>query len=289
MVSSAILNSSLTLSDAILRTLRFDRAIEPSSINGLDDNLYLISFTLFVGCICSMLTIVFAESAIERVPEALWSHPSVVKSAHRVGKRPGQVLLDRSYHHAAMVKLENAEKRGRPDIIHFGLLESLGTPLNREGLLKVYVHTIDDYVMILDPKTRLPKNYNRFVGLIEQLYETGRVPSSGRALIELEKKDFPSLIEERNPTKVIALTRVGEPKTLKEVADGLSLEERPVAVMGGFPHGHFTERILRAADELVSIDPDALEASVVASRLIYAFERAIGLPEKRIGRPFKGA
>jgi len=249
----------------------------------------LISFTLFVGCIYSMLTIVFAESAVERVPEALWSHPSVVKSARRVGKGPGQILLDRSYHHAAMVKLENAEKRGRPDIIHFCLLESLGTPLNREGLLKVYVHTIDDHVMILDPGIRLPKNYNRFVGLMEQLYEAWRVPSSGHALIELKKKDFPSLLEELNPTKVIALTRIGKPKTLKEVAEGLSLERRPVVLVGGFPHGHFTERISRFADEIASIDPDVLEASVVASRLVYAFERAIGLPEKRIGRPFKGA
>ncbi len=235
-----------------------------------------------------MLIIVFAESAIERVPETLWSHPSVVKSARRVGKRPGQMLLDRSYHHAAMVKLENAEKRGRPDIIHFGLLESFGTPLNREGLLKVYVHTIDDHVMILDPETRLPKNYNRFIGLMEQLYETGRVPSSGRALIELKKKDFPSLIKELNATRVIALTRVGEPKTLTEVAEKLSLEGRSVAVVGGFSHGHFTERVLRAADELVSIDPDTLEASIVASRLIYAFEGAIGLPEKRVGSLFKG-
>ena len=229
-----------------------------------------------------MLTMVFAESAVERIPEALWSHPSVVKHARRAGKKPGEMLLDRSYHHAAMVKLENAEKRGRPDIIHFSLLESLGTPLNKEGMLKIYVHTIDDHVMFFDPETRLPKNYNRFIGLIEQLYEKRKVPKEGRTLIELEKKDFSSLMDKLNPTRVIALTRIGEPKTLREVAEGLSLEERPVAVIGGFPRGHFTEKTSGAVDELVSIDPDMLEASVVASRLIYAFERAIGLPEKRV-------
>jgi len=231
-----------------------------------------------------MLTIVFAEAAVEMIPEALWNHPSVVKNARRVRKKPGQMLLDRSYHHAAMVKLENAEKKGRPDIIHFSLLECLGTPLNREGLLKICVHTIDDHVLIFDPETRLPKNYNRFVGLIEQLYETRRVPRRGRALIELKKKDFSGLIEELAPTRIVALSRVGEPKTLREVAEELSLEEYPVAVIGGFPHGHFTEKTLRSGDELVSIDPDVLEASVVASRLIYAFERAVGLPEKRVRR-----
>jgi len=109
------------------------------------------------------LILVLAESAVETVPESLWTHRSVQKHAKLRRKPPRSVLLDRSYHHAAMKGLEHSEKRGRPDIVHFALLEALGSPLNREGLLEVYVHTIDDNVITVDPETRLPRNCNRFV------------------------------------------------------------------------------------------------------------------------------
>ncbi len=56
-------------------------------------------------------------------------------------------ILDRSYHHAAMKDIADSEKRGRPDIAHLCLLEALGSPLNKEGLLRTYVHTYNDYVI----------------------------------------------------------------------------------------------------------------------------------------------
>jgi rRNA small subunit pseudouridine methyltransferase Nep1 len=87
-----------------------------------------------------------------------------------------------------MKKLEESEKRGRLDIVHFALLEALGSPLNREGLLQTYVHTINDYVITVNPETRLPRNYNRFVGLMEQLFESYRVPPTGQILLKLEGK-----------------------------------------------------------------------------------------------------
>ena len=62
-------------------------------------------------------------------------------------KLPKQLLLDRSLHHAGMLKLKNNLKRGRPDITHFVLLEALGSPLNKEGQLQVLIHTCNDYVI----------------------------------------------------------------------------------------------------------------------------------------------
>jgi rRNA small subunit pseudouridine methyltransferase Nep1 len=88
-----------------------------------------------------MLTILFVETALELVPGSIVGHPSVVKNARRQGKRPEETLLDRSLHHRAMLRLPMAEKKGRPDIIHFCLLEALGSPLNRKGGLAVWAHT----------------------------------------------------------------------------------------------------------------------------------------------------
>jgi rRNA pseudouridine-1189 N-methylase Emg1 (Nep1/Mra1 family) len=54
--------------------------------------------------------------------------------------------------------------------------------------------------------------------------------------------------------------------------------------VGGFPHGTFSPKTLRLADEAVAIDPDPLDSWIAVSRIISAYEQAIGLPEARIGR-----
>ena len=64
-----------------------------------------------------MLNLVLTESAIELVPSDLWKHPAVMKRSRLIGKNPGQMLLDRSYHHGAMLQIKDGRKRGRPDMV----------------------------------------------------------------------------------------------------------------------------------------------------------------------------
>jgi len=230
-----------------------------------------------------LLNLILAECALETIPEKLWKHPSVLKYSKLRRKHPRFVLLDRSYHHRAMKSLEQSEKRGRPDIVHFALLEALGSPLNKEGLLQVYVHTFNDCAIKVNPGTRLPRNYGRFVSLIEQLFEYGRVPpqQTQTALLTLERKTLKQLIEEIKPSYVLAFSRMGKPCTLEEAISRLSNDKRPVMIVGGFPHGHFSEATLNLVNETVCIDPDMLETWTVTSRAIYEYERALSLPKKR--------
>ena len=118
----------------------------------------------------SMLSLILAESAVELVPNEIAGHPAIAKLAKRKKKEPRQLVLDQSYHHAAIVRLgKSGVGRGRPDIVHFSLLVALGSPLNSDGQLNCFVHTRDDHVIALDPRTRLPRNTDRFTDLIEQL------------------------------------------------------------------------------------------------------------------------
>lgn len=183
-----------------------------------------------------------------------------------------------------MKTLEEGEKRGRPDIIHFALLEALGAPLNKEGLLQTYVHTIHDYVIALNPEARLPRNYLRFVGLVEQLFESERVPHTGSALLRLERKTLPQLLREIKSDHVTAFSRKGKYQLLEEAVSRLSGKERPAVVIGGFPHGHFSETTIRLAKEVICIDPEMLEAWTVTSRVIYEYERATSFSTKRLMR-----
>jgi rRNA small subunit pseudouridine methyltransferase Nep1 len=180
-----------------------------------------------------------------------------------------------------MLKLTNAAKRGRPDILHFSLLAAFGTPLNKEGLLKTYVHTVDDHIIHCNPVVRLPKNYNRFVGLIEQLYERGKIPVKVPPLLKLEHGGFQKLVEEIQPSYVIAFSREGRPKLLQEVLN-CHKEENLMVVVGAFPRGHFSKGLLDLTDDVVSIDVASLEAWIVASRIIFSYERVLGLPDKRL-------
>ena len=234
-----------------------------------------------------MLHLAFVEAALERVPSRLWSHPSVLHRACAVGKPPGSLLLDRSYHHRAMMRLPHAAKRGRPDILHVSLLAAFGTPLNREGLLRTYVHTLDDHLLHFHPRVRLPKNYPRFVGLVEQLYAHGTLPLTGSPLMTVQPGRFETLLDEVQPAHIIAFSRRGRPRLLPEVL-AHHLDEALMVVVGAFPRGHFSDPLGHRVDEVVSIDAESLEAWIVASRILYDYERLLGLPEKRLsGRGVK--
>jgi len=181
-----------------------------------------------------------------------------------------------------MKKLDSSEKRGRPDIVHFSLLEALGSPLNKERLLQVYVHTINDNVITVNPEVRLPRNYNRFVGLMEQLFEVGRIPPTGQTLLRLEHKTLPQLLHEIKPDYVMGFSRKGTPYTVENAISKLSDKEKPAVITCGFPHGHFSEATRKLMNELVCVDPEMLETWTLTSRIIYEYECAVSLPSKRL-------
>ncbi len=111
-----------------------------------------------------MISLVLAESSLELVPAEIWSHPSVVRHAKRLGRMPSEILLDNSWHFAAMREIDCQIKRGRPDLVHFSILEAVTTPLYLRDHLRLYVHTINDKVIRFGSGVRVPKSYHRFEG-----------------------------------------------------------------------------------------------------------------------------
>ena len=183
-----------------------------------------------------------------------------------------------------MKTLALSEKRGRPDILHFALLEALGSPLNKEGLLQIHVHSLNDYVIWVNPETRLPRNCNRFVSLMEQLFEFGQIPPEGNEadLLSLKKQTLTQLINEIKPSHILALSRIGRPEALEATVSRLSRDKRPAVLVGCFPHGNFSAPTTKLADEIVCIDEEMLETWTIVSRVIYEFERTLSLPRKRL-------
>lgn len=223
------------------------------------------------------LNMIIAESALEIVPREIVDHPSVKRWAERRGKEPDKVLLDISYHYAAMRELRDWDRRGRPDIVYVTLLNILGSPLNKEGLLQVYIHTIKDFVITVDPEIKLPRNYLRFLGLIEQLFEVGKVPPTGKWLMRLEKKSLKDLLNELKPSKTIFLTEGGRKIKGEKLGEIVTKEESPSVVIGGFQKGEFREENMKLADAKISLYKKTLDAWVVAYMVVHEVGRSLGI------------
>jgi rRNA small subunit pseudouridine methyltransferase Nep1 len=234
------------------------------------------------------LNLVLVESALQLVPAEIQTHTQIRQYARRRQKSAGEVLLDRAFHHAAMQKLIRtrypipADKMGRPDIVHNTLLQILETPLNWEGHLRVFVHTQDDHVISISPIVRLPKNYIRFVGLIEQLFQENQVPKKGAPLLRIEKMPLQSLVKRIEPSRVVGFSTLGSPTLMRKAAMSAGKLREPLVFVGAFPRGHFTGETRQLMDDMFSVDRRSLDAWIVAGRFVYDFESAIGLAEKRI-------
>ncbi len=221
------------------------------------------------------LHFVIAESALELIPEPLWRDPSVRKDADRRGVEPGRILLDRSLHHSAMLKLSDGFRRGRPDLVHLTLINVTSTPLHQEGKVRVYIHAIDDSVLEFGEETRPPKSYARFRNLIEKLLVER--PESG--LVSVRDAALPLLLKVVGTDYSVGLSVQGEPVRPDVLADDLVLRKNPAVVVGGFPRGHFLQKDL-VFDRLARIHEKGLDAHVVAARVVYEVEKSLS----RVGK-----
>ena len=215
------------------------------------------------------LNVVIAEAALELVPGEIRRSPAVWKDAEKRGLEPTRILLDRSFHHSAMARLKEDFKRGRPDLVHSTLLSMTCSPLYIEGRLRVFVHTRGDLTLEIAEKTRLPKNYLRFRGLMEKVL----VASDEGGLIVKRQGTIKDLLRGIAPDWVCGLSTQGATMSLEGLAAKLTSKGNPCAIIGGFPHGHFSTTTLKELDELVRIDARPLDAHVVASRLVYEVEK----------------
>jgi len=213
---------------------------------------------------------VLADSELELVPPELLKERCIINNARARGKAPEKILLDASHHHPAFSKLPESERRGRPDIVHFYLMLSMDSDLSADGRLRVFVHTRNNDVIAVKPETRLPPNYPRFVGLIEQLYEQRVVPSRENALLEL-RNDVPldTLVKALKPDEVIVLAQDGDPTPLQERFASVQ-GERVVVIIGGFSKGGFRSDLGKFEHSKISLGSRMMKVWTVTAKALCA-------------------
>ena len=216
------------------------------------------------------LTLILAESEIEIIPSSIRFHPQIKSYAKSKNKPASELLLDASYHHAAMKKLPDSSRRGRPDIVHRCALFALDSAINKKGLLKLYIHTRNEKIIWINPKTRLPRQYHRFIGLMEQLMKKNRIETANEVLLSIEPKSLKELLSEQEG-ETFLLWEQGKKSSFFEMCK--NVKHLPLTVViGGFPHGDFhnASHLIR---KKISVDSGSYTASYLLAKTICTFEQ----------------
>ena len=234
-----------------------------------------------------MLHIILLDCALELIPRELTSLKQIQKHATRRGKKPNELLLDQTHHGQSMTKLSDGERRGRPDITFLSLMSILETPLCKEGLLSVHLHLQDGRIIEVQPDVRLPRNYDRFVGLMEQLLLKGRVPPTGDPLLhfrEVSLEDLLSKMKESPNEAITLLALEGGQKTSIEDLRNLLPQDASVPVIAGigaFPHGNLSEETIAIFDTNIELDREVMMAWQVCAELLWVYSLSVGVVKTR--------
>lgn len=219
-----------------------------------------------------MLHIVLAGAEVELAPEAIAGHPAVRTTAKELNRKGTEVLLDQNVHGPALRQLPEGERRGRPDILHYTLLVLLESPLNKQGGLKVLVHTRHGELVHIRPDTRLPRGEARFQGLLSKVLRDGASQDKD-PLLWSDGVVSPAEVLAQCKGPTLRLDEGGAalaPLELARRAKGGDL----TVVLGAFPSGDFPADWKAAAPDAVSIFPQALNAWAVAAEVVAAVRAA---------------
>ena len=87
-------------------------------------------------------------------------------SLETVKTKKGYELLNCDEHIGLHKKAGRDPALSRPDITHQLLLTLLDSPLNKAGMLQVYIETTKNVLIEVSPHTRIPRTFKRFAGLM---------------------------------------------------------------------------------------------------------------------------
>lgn len=220
---------------------------------------------------------VIADTAIETIPYEIIHLDIIKKYAEKKGKKASTIILDSSYHYKAMQKLPDHLKRGRPDILHLCLLSILNSPLvlKNSSDIDILIHTYNKEIIRINPITRLPKHYLRFIGLMEKLFQEKIIKSKNDSLMMIYPNDtLENHLKDYGNDSRFLFTVTGNHNKIPKFIEKNNKKDI-VFIVGGFPHGSFSPEIEALSNNRISISDLSLEAWIVLNRLITYRENMI--------------
>ena len=166
----------------------------------------------------------------------------------------------------------------RPDITHSMLLALLDSPLNKAGMLQVYIHTAKNVLIEVNPQIRIPRTFRRFAGLMVQLLKKLKVRASGgnQPLMKVIQNPISSHLPS-GCRKIGASYCANKLVDLQQYVPTLPSDAPIVFVIGGIAHGDIKEATSDFCEEYISFSEYPLSAQVACSRLLTTVEQHWGV------------
>ncbi|RYG63798.1 hypothetical protein EON64_15220 [archaeon] len=186
-------------------------------------------------------------------------------------------LLNCDDHIGLLRKHKREPGEYRPDIIHQELMAVLDSPLNKAGKVRVLVHTEKNVLFEISNKTRIPRTFKRFSGLMVQLLHRLKIRSSdGRDML---LKVIKNPISRHIPAgaKCIGFSDKGRLMSPHALAASLPHDLPVVFVFGA----QATRGIVMAdhpyMEEMVAISQHPLSGVVAVNRVLGAMEHVYNI------------
>ena len=224
-----------------------------------------------------MITFVLAESELELMPPSLHGDPVVQARARKRKRAPEHLVLDQALDHKAMKRLDEGDRRGRPDLAHVFLLLLQDSPLNARGQLRVLVHTRHDGLIRVKPETRIMRNQAKFVQLMEDLLRQGVVPMDNPLLTLEHGWPLARVLHECAGPKVL-LDEAGPLARTPRFAELARTHDDITFVLGGFPRGAYRQVTAQEVDYTVRVADEPLSMWSALVPVLAGCEDAMLLP-----------
>ncbi|KRZ16583.1 Ribosomal RNA small subunit methyltransferase NEP1 [Trichinella zimbabwensis] len=182
----------------------------------------------------------------------------------KVGKKVELLCSDK---HRNFLSKRKDPLNYRPDITHQCLLMLLDSPLNKAGLLEIYIHTVKNVLIRVHPQTRIPRTFERFVGLMMQLLSKLSIRATGspETLLKVIKNPVTSYLPVG--CKVYATSFHAE--RLVNTREIVPQAEPVAIVIGALPHG---STLPEYSEEVLKISNYPLSAALTCAKVCTAFE-----------------
>lgn len=180
-------------------------------------------------------------------------------------------------------KLKKDPNDFRPDILHQELLALLDSPLNKAGMLQVYIKTNKGVLIEMNPATRIPRTFKRFSGLMVQLLHKMKIKAGNESttLLKVIKNPFSQHLPPG--TKCFGFSKDGKLYSPVALAKQLfpptpAEHEVPTCfIVGAMSTGHVRTEDHPYMEEMLSISEYPLSGAAALSRIVGGIEHQWGI------------
>jgi len=200
----------------------------------------------------------------------------ILEDAHLETCKSGKEfsLLNIDDHRGLLSKSGRDFSTARPDITHQCLLMLFDSPLNRAGLLQVFIRTANNVLIEINPATRIPRTFKRFAGLMVQLLHKYSITAaeSSVKLIKVIKNPVTDHLPPGCRKILMSYSAGCQPQRPASLVPD---SEEPICiVVGAIAKGAINTDY---TEETISISNYPLSAALTCTKLCEAFEQAWGI------------